>query len=76
MAWAEAPRWAKVVRDSGAKDVAVALRKDSQGVKKAQGEKLEVMEVAAAASHPWYSPQSPARPPNGTHTFPPASVIP
>src|SRR4030088_1671195 len=37
------------LRDSGVKDVAVALRKDSQGVKKAEGEKLKVMEVAAAA---------------------------
>src|SRR5215472_16757650 len=35
--------------DSGVKDVAVALRKTSQGVKKAQGEKLPVMEVAEAA---------------------------
>src|SRR6202140_4538371 len=37
------------LRDSGVKDVAVALRKGSQGVKKAQGEKLTVMEVAEAA---------------------------
>src|SRR5437588_10366726 len=37
------------LRDSGIKDVAVALRKGSQGVQKAQGEKLNVMEVAAAA---------------------------
>src|SRR6266852_7115715 len=37
------------LRDSGVKNVAVALRKGSQGVKKAQGEKLKVMEVAAAA---------------------------
>src|SRR3974390_54636 len=37
------------LRDSGVKDVAVALRKTSQGVKKAQGEKLRVMEVADAA---------------------------
>jgi ketol-acid reductoisomerase len=37
------------LRDSGVKDVAVALRKTSQGVKKAQGEKLAVMEVAEAA---------------------------
>ncbi|HEY7244414.1 MAG TPA: ketol-acid reductoisomerase [Xanthobacteraceae bacterium] len=37
------------LRDSGVKDVAVALRKDSQGVKKAEGEKLKVMEVAEAA---------------------------
>src|SRR2546428_11702099 len=37
------------LRDSGVKDVAVALRKGSQGVKKAEGEKLTVMEVAEAA---------------------------
>ena len=37
------------LRDSGVKDVAVALRKGSQGVRKAQGEKLKVMEVAEAA---------------------------
>src|SRR5262245_10311263 len=37
------------LRDSGVKDVAVALRKGSQGVKKAEAEKLNVMEVAAAA---------------------------
>src|SRR3974390_10309 len=37
------------LRDSGVKDVAVALRKSSQGVKKAEGEKLNVMEVAEAA---------------------------
>src|SRR5216684_8675610 len=37
------------LRDSGVKDVAVALRKGSQGVKKAQAEKLKVMEVADAA---------------------------
>jgi len=37
------------LRDSGVKDVAVALRKGSQGVKKAEGEKLKVMDVAAAA---------------------------
>ena len=37
------------LRDSGVKDVAVALRKTSQGVKKAQGERLPVMEVAEAA---------------------------
>jgi ketol-acid reductoisomerase len=37
------------LRDSGVKDVAVALRKGSQGVKKAEGEKLQVMEVADAA---------------------------
>lgn len=37
------------LRDSGAKDVVVALRKGSQGVKKAEGEKLKVMEVAEAA---------------------------
>ena len=32
------------LRDSGVKDVAVALRQGSQGVRKAQGEKLRVME--------------------------------
>jgi ketol-acid reductoisomerase len=37
------------LRDSGVKDVAVALRKGSQGVKKAEAEKLAVMEVAEAA---------------------------
>src|ERR671926_1343250 len=37
------------LRDSGVKDVAVALRKNSQGVQKAEREKLNVMEVAAAA---------------------------
>src|SRR5438128_2951337 len=37
------------LRDSGVKDVSVALRKGSQGVKKAEGEKLKVMEVADAA---------------------------
>ena len=37
------------LRDSGVKDVAVALRKGSQGVKKAEGEKFKVMEVAEAA---------------------------
>ncbi len=37
------------LRDSGVKDVAVALRKGSQGVKKAEAEKLKVMEVAEAA---------------------------
>ena len=37
------------LRDSGVKDVAVALRKGSQGVKKAEGEKLKVMDVTAAA---------------------------
>ena len=37
------------LRDSGVKDVAVALRKGSQGVKKAEGEKLKVMEVSDAA---------------------------
>jgi ketol-acid reductoisomerase len=37
------------LRDSGVKDVAVALRKGSQGVKKAESEKLKVMEVAEAA---------------------------
>src|SRR5215467_10257517 len=34
------------LRDSGVKDVAVALRKGSQGVAKAEGEKLKDMEVA------------------------------
>ena len=37
------------LRDSGVKDVAVALRKTSAGVKKAEGEKLPVKEVAEAA---------------------------
>jgi len=37
------------LRDSGVKDVMVALRKGSQGVKKAEGEKLPVKEVAEAA---------------------------
>ncbi len=37
------------LRNSGVKDVAVALRKGSQGVKKAEAEKLKVMEVAEAA---------------------------
>src|SRR5215813_3359876 len=37
------------LRDSGVKDVAVALRKGSQGVKKAEAEKLKVMDVAVAA---------------------------
>src|ERR1700754_1146043 len=37
------------LRDSGVKDVAVALRKGSQGVKKAEGEKLTAREVAEAA---------------------------
>jgi ketol-acid reductoisomerase len=37
------------LRDSGVKDVAVALRTNSQGVKKAEGEKLKVMEVSEAA---------------------------
>jgi ketol-acid reductoisomerase len=37
------------LRDSGVKEVAVALRKSSQGVKKAEGEKLKVMEAAEAA---------------------------
>ena len=36
------------MRDSGVKDVAVALRKGSQGVKKAEGEKFKVMEVVEA----------------------------
>src|SRR5437660_2110287 len=37
------------LRDSGVKEVAVALRKGSQGVKKAEGEQLPVKEVAEAA---------------------------
>src|SRR5471030_720196 len=37
------------MRHSGVKDVAVALRKGSQGIKKAEGEKFKVMEVAEAA---------------------------
>jgi ketol-acid reductoisomerase len=37
------------LRDSGVKDVRVALRKSSAGVKKAEAEKLTVMEVAEAA---------------------------
>src|SRR4029078_7694113 len=37
------------LRDSGVKEVVVALRKSSAGVKKAEGEKLKVMEVAEAA---------------------------
>ncbi len=37
------------LRDSGVKEVAVALRAGSQGVKKAEAEKLKVMEVAEAA---------------------------
>jgi len=37
------------LRDSGAKDVSVALRKSSAGVKKAEGEKLKVMDVTEAA---------------------------
>jgi ketol-acid reductoisomerase len=37
------------LRDSGVKEVAVALRKGSQGVKKAEAEKLKVMGVADAA---------------------------
>ena len=37
------------LRDSGVKEVAVALRKSSGGVKKAEGEKFKVMEVAEAA---------------------------
>src|SRR3982074_900071 len=40
---------AMTLRCSGVKDVGVALRKGSQGVKKAEGEKLKVMEVADAA---------------------------
>ena len=37
------------LRDSGVKEVSVALRKNSVGVNKAKGEKLPVMEVAEAA---------------------------
>jgi ketol-acid reductoisomerase len=37
------------LRDSGVKEVAVALRKTSAGVKKAEGEKLAVKEVTDAA---------------------------
>jgi ketol-acid reductoisomerase len=37
------------MRDSGVKDVAIALRKGSASAKKAEGEKLKVMEVAEAA---------------------------
>ena len=37
------------LRDSGVKEVAVALRKGSAGVKKAEAEKLTIMEVADAA---------------------------
>ena len=37
------------LRDSGAKDVVVALRKGSPTVKKAEGEGLKVLDVAAAA---------------------------
>src|ERR1044072_7697933 len=37
------------LRDSGVKDVAVALRKTSAGVKKAEAEKLKVLDVAEAA---------------------------
>src|SRR5215472_8097287 len=37
------------LRDSGVKEVAVALRKTSAGVKKAEAEKFKVMEVADAA---------------------------
>jgi ketol-acid reductoisomerase len=37
------------LRDSGVKEVAVALRKNSAGVKKAEAEKFKVMEVAEAA---------------------------
>ena len=37
------------LRDSGVKNVAVALRKSSGGVKKAEKEKLKVMEAAEAA---------------------------
>ncbi|HRD75189.1 MAG TPA: NAD(P)-dependent oxidoreductase, partial [Hyphomicrobiaceae bacterium] len=40
---------AQNLRDSGVKDVVIALRKGSQGVKKAEGAGFKVMEVAAAA---------------------------
>jgi ketol-acid reductoisomerase len=40
---------AQNLRDSGVKDVAIALRKSSAGVKKAEGAGFKVMEVAAAA---------------------------
>src|SRR5436853_7488895 len=37
------------LRDSGVKDIAVALRKGSASARKAEGEKFKVMEVAEAA---------------------------
>src|SRR3982075_2570724 len=37
------------LRDSGVKDVVIALRKGSQGVKKAENEKFKVMDVTEAA---------------------------
>ncbi len=37
------------LRDSGVKDVAVALREGSQGIKKAESEKLQVTDVVTAA---------------------------
>src|SRR6201988_4839746 len=37
------------LRDSGVKEVAIALRKGSASAKKAEGEKFKVMEVAEAA---------------------------
>src|SRR4029078_2162812 len=37
------------MRDSGVKDVVIALRKGSASAKKAEGEKVKVMEVADAA---------------------------
>src|ERR1051325_10527866 len=37
------------LRDSGVKEVAVALRKTSAGVKKAEAEKFKVLDVAEAA---------------------------
>lgn len=37
------------LRDSGVKDIVVALRKGSAGIKKAEAEQLKVMEVAEAA---------------------------
>ena len=40
---------AQNLRDSGVKDVVIALRKGSASAKKAEGAKFKVMEVAAAA---------------------------
>ncbi|MDP1881614.1 MAG: ketol-acid reductoisomerase, partial [Bradyrhizobium sp.] len=36
------------LRDSGVKDVVIALRKGSQGIKKAEGSGFKTMDVAAA----------------------------